>query len=214
MPFDKFLIDHESAIRAIGTIQSQRSRVFVKQSLTRPNWRASVPDVTGFSPNRFECRATPEDTVSLYGLSFGIGILSTMAASLVFTILLTIVSLVVKLPGDPTAAMVLIASAWVGYLVARAFVRWRRRIAAERTLLIDAAGITYVAYADRNDTTRWEEIERVEHAPGDSDTSYTLVVRRRGRRALRLDGSEFTNEDGIVKAIRPRLPSPDMWVKK
>ena len=153
--------------------------------------------------DRFECAAhTGEDTVAVAGLSFGVGVLSAMAASVV----LTIATLALRLPDALSGPVVLAGSIAAGVYVAHRFWRWRKRVAAERKLVIDDAGITYVALSDKQDTTRWEEIERVvQTVAHDPETSYTFVVHRRGRRKLELDGNEFPDYEGVKQAIRRRI---------
>ena len=155
----------------------------------------------------FECRvSTGEDNVALMGLAFGIGVISAGAASVLFGILVLVIEKAVRLPDSLTTFVVMAASAYAGWRIAREFVRWRRKVAAERRLVIDGSGITYWAYADRHDLTRWEEIERVvQTVAPDPDTSYTFMVHRRGRRNLKLDGEEFPDYEGIKEAIQRRI---------
>jgi len=153
------------------------------------------------TPDRLECPVhTGEDTVALAGMSFGVGILSAMGATLVLMIA------TLALPGSLAEPVVLFGSLAAGLYAARRFWRWRRRVAAERKLVIDAAGITCVAYSGREETTRWEEIESVvQTVVPDSDANYVFVVHRRGRRNLKIDGGEFPDFEGIKEAIRRRI---------
>ena len=163
---------------------------------------------------RLEFRASGEDTSSVIGPSIGIGILSAMGAAIGFGILIAIVGIVVDLPEDPTIAIMMIASVFVGYRMAVRFVRWRGRVSRERMLVLEDAGITYFAYADKSELTRWEEIEDVHEVESsqDGEPSYRLVFHRRGKRDWRFGGDEFIGYRELKAALAHRLPGRTRYV--
>jgi len=158
-----------------------------------------------FTKDRFEFRSAGEDMTSVYGISFGIGILGAMGAALAFTVLLAVVD---ARGGEAVVTAVMIASGIAGLLMAVQFVRWRKRILRERMLVIDRDGITHVARAGRAELARWSDIEQVEEVEEDSDETfrYVLRIQRKGARDWRFSWTDFADYPTIKLLIRQRLP--------
>lgn len=159
--------------------------------------------------DRVEFPVVGEDWVSIVGPSIGIGILSCMAASVVFIFLAMtpLLRFLSDLPDDGAPA-VLMFSGLFGLWTAVSFVRRRRRIMRERKLVIDPEGITYFRFANRRKLTRWDEVERVEEREThDCDgPDFVLRIDRIGRRPLRITSSDFRDYGRLKDLIRRRLP--------
>lgn len=159
--------------------------------------------------DRVEFPVVGEDWVSIIGPSVGIGILSCMAAAVVFIFLAMtpLLRFLSDLPDDGATA-VLVISGLFGLWMAVSFVRRRRRIMRERKLVIDQEGITYFRFSNRRKVTRWDEIDRVEEREThDCDgPDFILRIDRIGRRPLRITSSDFRDYGQLKDVIRRRLP--------